>query len=174
MLSKKSIQVQRDELGDVFWEVFAEFQQDLRNVVCTSVEAALRAALAIHNRAPPPPRGPDRVFVENEEEDIADNNLFAQNQGLQDNNDAVVVPKGDKWCWKHGFRLELPEFSGGSLPKDLVDWINKMEEISAFKEVPDQMRVPLVATQFRDHASAWWQKLKEQRIRAGKPGSDTK
>ncbi|GAA0164217.1 hypothetical protein LIER_19907 [Lithospermum erythrorhizon] len=34
--------------------------------------------------------------------------------------------------------------------------------------VPDDMRISLVATNFRSRASAWWQQLKHQRSRAGK------
>lgn len=37
-----------------------------------------------------------------------------------------------------------------------------------FKQVPDEMKVPLVATRFKGRASAWWQQVKEQRVRAGK------
>lgn len=43
-----------------------------------------------------------------------------------------------------------------------------MEEILDFKQVPDDMRVPLVTTSFKNRASAWWNQLKESRRCSGK------
>lgn len=43
-----------------------------------------------------------------------------------------------------------------------------INQLLMFKQVPDAMRVPLVATRFKGRASAWWQQIKEQRARDGK------
>lgn len=47
-----------------------------------------------------------------------------------------------------GFKLKLPEFTGDLQPEEFLDWINTIEELLEFKEVPDQRRVSLVATRF--------------------------
>ncbi|CAL9001111.1 unnamed protein product [Prunus brigantina] len=36
-----------------------------------------------------------------------------------------------------------------------------IEEVLDFKDVPQDKRVPLVATRFRGRATAWWQQLKQ-------------
>lgn len=48
-----------------------------------------------------------------------------------------------------------------------------VEEILDFKQVPDDMRVSLVATRFKSRASAWWSQLKESRRNSGKSRIDT-
>lgn len=53
-------------------------------------------------------------------------------------------------------------------PEEILDWLNIVEEILEFKQVPDDMRVPLVATRFKNRASAWWTQLKESRRRSRK------
>jgi hypothetical protein len=70
--------------------------------------------------------------------------------------------------WESGFKLDIPEFSEGMQPEEFLDWVAAMEEILEFKEVPDDKRVPLVATKFRGRAAAWWQQLKQTRMREGK------
>lgn len=49
-----------------------------------------------------------------------------------------------------------------------MDWLNSVEEVLEFKEVPENRKVSLVATRFRGCASAWWQQLKSTRSRQGK------
>lgn len=75
--------------------------------------------------------------------------------------------------WDAGFRLEIPEFTGSLNAKDFIDWLSMVEEILDFKQVPDDMRVSLVATRFKSRASAWWSQLKESRRNSGKPRIDT-
>jgi hypothetical protein len=53
-------------------------------------------------------------------------------------------------------------------PEEFLDWVTAVEEILEFKEVPNDKRVPLVATKFRGRAAAWWQQLKQTRAREGK------
>ncbi|KAH7834434.1 hypothetical protein Vadar_015960 [Vaccinium darrowii] len=43
-----------------------------------------------------------------------------------------------------------------------------MDEVLEFKQVPEDKRVSLVATRFRGRAAAWWQHLKQTRLRQEK------
>ncbi|KAH7848324.1 hypothetical protein Vadar_001257 [Vaccinium darrowii] len=43
-----------------------------------------------------------------------------------------------------------------------------MDEVLEFKQVPEDKLVSLVATRFRGRAAAWWQQLKQTRLRQGK------
>ena len=46
---------------------------------------------------------------------------------------------------------EVPEFH--------VYWLCTAEEVMEFKGVPDEMKVPLVATRLRGRTAAWWQQF---------------
>ena len=69
--------------------------------------------------------------------------------------------------WEASFRVDIPEFHGGIRGDSLLDWLVAVEEILEFKRVPEQRRVALVATRFRDHAASWWQQTKITRSRTG-------
>ena len=75
--------------------------------------------------------------------------------------------------WESGFKLDIPEFKGCLQSKEFLDWVVAVEEILEFKEVPQDKRVSLVATKFRGCAAAWWQQLKQSRIRQGKSKINT-
>ncbi|KAF7145040.1 hypothetical protein RHSIM_Rhsim04G0049200 [Rhododendron simsii] len=80
----------------------------------------------------------------------------------------IVAERHDSRRWEAGLKVKLPEFHGGLTPEEFLDWIAAIEETMDFKEVPENRRVPLVATRFRGRASAWWQQLKLTRSRQGK------
>lgn len=70
--------------------------------------------------------------------------------------------------WQMAFKLELLEFNGGLDADEFLDWLNSVEELLEFKDVPDDRRVPLVATRFYGRALAWWHQLKTTRLHQGK------
>jgi hypothetical protein len=75
--------------------------------------------------------------------------------------------------WEHrygdlGFKVELPEFSGTLQAEGFIDWLHKVEWIFDYKEVPNCMKVKLVAIKLKGRASAWWEQLKRSRDRKGK------
>ncbi|XP_076924082.1 uncharacterized protein LOC143586410 [Bidens hawaiensis] len=83
-------------------------------------------------------------------------------------------------CWAAGIRTDIPEFDGTSLdPEGFIDWLVIVEEVFEFREVPENKRVPLIATRLRGRASAWWdtflphnfQRLMYQRLQNLKQGS---
>ena len=67
--------------------------------------------------------------------------------------------------WESGFKSDIPEFKGCLQLEEFLDWVAAVEEILEFKEVPQDKRVSLVANKFRGRAAAWWQQLKQSRIR---------
>ncbi|KAE8715853.1 putative Quercetin 3-O-methyltransferase 1 [Hibiscus syriacus] len=59
---------------------------------------------------------------------------------------------------RHGdlsFRVDLLEFSGTLQAEGFVDWINEVERIFEYKEVPDRVKVKLIAIKLKGRASAW-------------------
>ncbi|PSS16035.1 Eukaryotic translation initiation factor 3 subunit J like [Actinidia chinensis var. chinensis] len=70
--------------------------------------------------------------------------------------------------WETGLKIDIPEFHGELKAEDFLDWLFAIEKVLEFKEVPENKRVPLVATYFRGRAAAWWQQLKVNRAWMGK------
>lgn len=62
--------------------------------------------------------------------------------------------------WESSFHSDIPEFHGTLSPEDFIDWLNTVEEILMFRQVPDDMQVPLFATRFKGRAMSWRQNLK--------------
>lgn len=91
-----------------------------------------------------------------------------------DNRDIVVRRQDQRDTrWESGFKVDIPEFHGGVHGDSSIDWLVTVEEVLNFKHVPDNRRVPLVATKFRGHAASWWQQLKLTRTRANKAPIDS-
>lgn len=72
-------------------------------------------------------------------------------------------------CWESSFHSDIPELHGTLSPEDFTDWLNTVEEILMFRQVPDDMQVPLVATRFKGRAMGWRQQLKQSRRQHNKP-----
>ena len=48
-------------------------------------------------------------------------------------------------------------FNGNLIAKDFVDWLNQVERIFEYHEIPDHKRVKLVAIKLKGRASARWE-----------------
>jgi hypothetical protein len=62
----------------------------------------------------------------------------------------------------------VPEFSGVLIPDDLIDWINHVECVFEYHDIPNHKKVKLVSTKLKGRASAWWEQIQMQRVRFGK------
>lgn len=157
---------------EAFREVMTEFHHEFCNMMRESMETALRTVLKEQRPEPVIPRREEQVFEEDEDDEFVDHNPFAglrKKRAPPRRHVELPAPRHDNHRWESGFKLDLPEFHGSLKPEELLDWISSVEELLVFKQVPDDMCVPLVATRFKGIASAWWQQVKEQRERAGKP-----
>jgi len=67
------------------------------------------------------------------------------------------------------FRVKLLEFEGKLDPDEFLEWLNTVETIFEYKEVPEDKKVKLVALRLRKYASLWWTNLCNKRIRERKP-----
>ncbi|CAN1237628.1 hypothetical protein LINGRAPRIM_LOCUS1925 [Linum grandiflorum] len=77
-------------------------------------------------------------------------------------------PKRANHRLEQGFKVEIPTFDGNLQPEEFIDWLSQVEEILDFKEVPEERCVSLVKICLLGSAQAWWQKLKQTRVRHGK------
>ena len=76
-------------------------------------------------------------------------------------------PRGEP-IWESNFKIELPKFYGTLYHEEFMDWLNQVESIFDFHDVPDSKKVKLISIKLRERASAWWEQLQVQRVRRGK------
>lgn len=67
-----------------------------------------------------------------------------------------------------GIKVEIPEFDGTAHPDDFIDWLSTVERVFDLREIPDHLKVKLVAIKLRKYASLWWDHVKKQRMQEGK------
>ena len=53
-------------------------------------------------------------------------------------------PRGEP-KWESNFKIELPEFYGSLNCEEFMDWLNQVERIFDFHEVPDSKKVKLIS-----------------------------
>ncbi|CAA7053553.1 unnamed protein product [Microthlaspi erraticum] len=167
-----------EELHEELRNTLESFQTGLQDAVLNAVEHALTTVLENQQRngRGHQPRQHDdgsddeglaeNLFAENRNDDRRDNQ---DDRGADHNHYHHDARNNTASRWDTGFRHDIHEFSGSLNPEEFIDWLNMVEEILEFKQVPDEMRVTLVATRFKSRAMAWWQQLKESRRRVNKP-----
>lgn len=67
-----------------------------------------------------------------------------------------------------GIKVEIPEFDGTAHPDDFIDWLSTVERVFDLREIPDHLKVKLVAIKLHKYASLWWDHVKKQRMQEGK------
>jgi hypothetical protein len=70
--------------------------------------------------------------------------------------------------WEFSVKIDVPEFSGGLDPNDFTDWLNHVERVFEYHEIPDHKKVKIVGIKLKGKASAWWEQIQTQRVRFGK------
>ncbi|GJX51006.1 putative reverse transcriptase domain-containing protein [Tanacetum coccineum] len=64
-----------------------------------------------------------------------------------------------------GLKIEIPEFTGKVHLYDFINWLSTVERVFNVRDIPDKLKVKLVAIKLRQHASLWWDHVnKRQRI----------
>ena len=66
------------------------------------------------------------------------------------------------------FKVDIPEFEGKLDPDEFLDWLQTVERVFDFKDIPDEKKVKLVALKLRRYASTWWANIVAKRAKKGK------
>jgi len=66
------------------------------------------------------------------------------------------------------FKVDIPEFEGKLDPDEFLDWLQTVERVFDFKDIPDEKKVKLVALKLRRYASTWWANIMAKRAKKGK------
>ena len=64
--------------------------------------------------------------------------------------------------------MDIPEFEGKLDPDEFLDWLQTVERVFDFKDIPDEKKVKLVALKLRRYASTWWANIVAKRAKKGK------
>ena len=68
----------------------------------------------------------------------------------------------------NNFKVDIPKFEGKPDSDDFLEWMQTVERIFEYKEVPEDQKVKLVALKLGKYASLWWTNLLAKRVRQGK------
>ncbi|VFR00371.1 unnamed protein product [Cuscuta campestris] len=66
------------------------------------------------------------------------------------------------------FKVDIPTFEGKNDPDDFLEWLETVERVFDFKDVPEDKKVKIVALKFQKYASTWWSNLSTKRRRENK------
>jgi G3E family GTPase len=61
----------------------------------------------------------------------------------------------------YDIKVDIPEFEERMQPDEFIDWLNTIEQIFDYKDVPEHHKIKLVAIKLRKHASLWWEHAKK-------------
>ncbi|KAJ4882113.1 hypothetical protein Rs2_39168 [Raphanus sativus] len=164
MAPRKLSDEQLEEIRLMLEAFTTGLQEALQTTVTTALQTVLRDQ-QIHHEA----------RRANPQEQHQQHNLQHQRQRHEaphDSSDEEDMMENSN-RWESSFRTNIPEFNGSLNPEDFIDWINVTEEILEFRQVPEDVRVSLVATRFKGRAMAWWQQLKDSRRQENKPRIST-
>ncbi|GKA40297.1 hypothetical protein Tco_0732890 [Tanacetum coccineum] len=67
-----------------------------------------------------------------------------------------------------GLKIEILDFTGKVHPDDFIDWLSTVERVFDVQDIPDKLKVELMAIKLRKHASFWWDHVTKRRQIEGK------
>ncbi|GKA44029.1 reverse transcriptase domain-containing protein, partial [Tanacetum coccineum] len=67
-----------------------------------------------------------------------------------------------------GLKIEILEFTGKVHPDDFIDRLSTVERVFDVRDIPEKLKVKLVAIKLRQHASLWWDHVNKRRQIKGK------
>nr|GFA60943.1 reverse transcriptase domain-containing protein [Tanacetum cinerariifolium] len=72
-----------------------------------------------------------------------------------------------------GLKIKIHEFIGKVHPDDFIDWLSMVERVFDVWDIPDKLKVKLVAIKLRQNASLWWDHVNKRRRIKGKSKVET-
>ncbi|GKB61807.1 hypothetical protein Tco_0917993 [Tanacetum coccineum] len=72
-----------------------------------------------------------------------------------------------------GLKIEIPEFTSKVHRDDFIDWLSTVERLFDVRDIPDKLKVKLVAIKLRQPASLWWDHVNKTRRIKGKSKVET-
>lgn len=60
-------------------------------------------------------------------------------------------------------KIDIPEFDGKKDPNMFLDWLQTVERVFDLRDIPQNLKVKLVALKLRKYVSLWWENVKKKR-----------
>ncbi|GJR41321.1 reverse transcriptase domain-containing protein [Tanacetum coccineum] len=60
-------------------------------------------------------------------------------------------------------KIEIPEFTGKVHTDDFIDWLSTVERVFDVRDIPNKLKVKVVAIKLRQHALLWWDHVNKRR-----------
>jgi hypothetical protein len=76
--------------------------------------------------------------------------------------------RNQQFRWAFDLKADIPVYEGRIQSDEFIDWLNTVERVFEYQDVPEEEKVKIVAIKLKKHASIWWEKLKMKRAREGK------
>jgi hypothetical protein len=58
-------------------------------------------------------------------------------------------------------------YEGRLQPDEFIDWLNMVERVSEYEDIPEEEKMKIIAIKLKKHASIWWEQLKMKRTHEG-------
>jgi len=71
------------------------------------------------------------------------------------------------------FKVEITEFEARLDPDEFLEWLQTVERIFEYKDIPEDQRLKLVALRRRKSAALWWKNFNAKRTRERKSKINT-
>ena len=65
-------------------------------------------------------------------------------------------------------KVNIPHFTGEEQLEEVLDWLNEVERVIKFLNLPENKRVKPVAIKLKGYASSWWQQVQMTRVQSEK------
>nr|GEV47197.1 hypothetical protein [Tanacetum cinerariifolium] len=69
--------------------------------------------------------------------------------------------------------IEILDFVGAAQPDEFIYWLSTVERVFDLRDIPDHLKVKVVAIKLRKYASLWWDHVKHKRRQQGKARIET-
>ncbi|GKA47368.1 transposon ty3-I gag-pol polyprotein [Tanacetum coccineum] len=149
-----------DDKPDSGSSLFQEWEDDADTVIMYTL-----GRKKVDAEPAPPARNPQEAETEPNvwDEESVDVNPFGGgkhryvNRLYQPRRNDHVVDRDDRYrddpIRSLGLKIEIPEFTGKVHPDDFIDWLSTVERVFDVRNIPDKLKVKLVAIKLRQHAS---------------------
>ena len=119
----------------------------------------------------PPRRKDERSLQEMEMEEMR--RQIQQLQETVDSQQAILeaqqrIHSHRRQLRMNDIKVDIPDFEGSLQPDDFLDWLQIVERLFKYTEVPEEQKVKIVSGKLKKRASIWWENLKRKRKREGK------
>jgi Retrotransposon gag protein len=105
-------------------------------------------------------------------DDDAEFNPFHDNHTLVSSDEEALhqnyTRRNQQFRRAFDLKTDISVYEGRIQPNEFIYWLNTVERVFEYQDVPEKEKVKIVAIKLKKHASIWWEQLKMKRAREDK------